>query len=135
MKRAQPEPTPTGGVIRTLIVDDSEAVRTSLVAFMAWVPRIKVVGTAGDAIQALTLMTTRRPHLVLLDLNMPVIDGLETMRLLRQRHPTRVIMMAIDDGEEIEKRCRQAGADAFLSKANLCERLEPVVAQLFPARE
>jgi DNA-binding NarL/FixJ family response regulator len=119
-------------VIRTLIVDDSEAIRTSLVGIMAWLPRLKVIGTAGDGAQALALIAERRPRLVLMDLNMPVLGGLEATRVIRRRHPaTRVVLMTIHDGAEVEARCRQAGADAFLSKTQLSERLGRVVTRLF----
>jgi DNA-binding NarL/FixJ family response regulator len=136
MKRPQAERQQKGSVIRTLIVDDSEAVRTSLVAFMAWVPRVKVVGTAGDGVHALELMAVRHPDLMLMDMNMPVLDGLEATRLIRRRRfTTRVVLMDIYDVEEIEARCLQAGADAFLSKANVCDRLETLIARLFPVKE
>jgi YesN/AraC family two-component response regulator len=134
MKRLRPDPPPKGGVIRTLIVDDSKDVRTSLVAFLAWVPRLKIVGTAIDGAHALALIAGRHPHLVLMDIRMPVMDGLQTAQIIRRRHPaTRIILMGIYEGPEIEASCREAGADAFLSKVHFCQDLEAVVARLFPA--
>jgi DNA-binding NarL/FixJ family response regulator len=136
MKPFGPNQGRKGGVIRTLIVDDSEAVRTSLVAYMAWVPKIEVIGTAGDGAHALTLVTERHPDLVLMDLDMPVMDGLQTTRLIRRRHPaTRVVLMTVHEEAELEARGREAGAAAFLSKAHLCERLEAVLERLFPTEE
>jgi DNA-binding NarL/FixJ family response regulator len=134
MKRLRPNPPPKGGVIRTLIVDDSKDVRTSLVAFLAWVPRLKVVGTAADGAHALALIAGRHPHLVLMDISMPIMDGLRTAQLIRRRYPaTRIILMGLYEGTEIDARCREAGADAFLSKVQFCQNLEAVIARLFPA--
>ena len=136
MSGRPPEPRRKYDVIRTLIVDDSEAVRTDLVAFAAWVPRLKVIGTASDGAHALERIAERFPHLVLMDMNLPGTDGLEATRLIRRRHPsTRVILMSIYEGPDIEASCVEAGADAFLSKAKLYARLEPTVTRLFPLEE
>jgi DNA-binding NarL/FixJ family response regulator len=135
MNRRPPLPKHRVGEIRTLIVDDSEAVCTSLVSFLAWVPRLKIIGIAGDGRQALALAAQRRPHLVLMDMSMPILGGFEATRIFRRRFPrTRIIMMTIHDGTEFRARSVQAGAHAFVSKVELTETLVAVIERLFRPR-
>ena len=123
------------GTIKVLIVDDSEAVKSSLSAFVAGLPGLEVVGTAADGVEALALVAACQPELVLMDLSMPVMDGLQALQLIHQRHPvTRVIMMTVCEGAEVEARCLAGGADAFLTKQRVCKNLAETVLKLFPKR-
>jgi DNA-binding NarL/FixJ family response regulator len=121
--------------IKLLIVDDSEAVKSSLCEFVAGLPGLEVVGTGTNGVEALALVAACRPDLVVMDLSMPVMDGLEALLLIRQRHPvTRIIMTTICDGAEVEARCLAGGADAFLTKQRVCKDLAETVVKLFPER-
>ena len=126
---------PTRDTIKVLIVDDSEPLRSSLDGLVAELPGLEVVGTAADGAVALTLIAERCPDLVLMDLSMPVMDGFEALLLIRQQHPrTRVIMMTVCDGAEVEARCLAGGADAFLTKQRVSKELAGIVRKLFSER-
>jgi CheY-like chemotaxis protein len=122
----------TGCRIKTLIVDDSQAVRASLIGLVALMPGIEVAGTASNGAEALALAAADRPHLILMDLNMPVMNGLSAARLLRRRHPAmRIILLTASEGPEVRANCLASGADAFLSKDEICPKLEKTIVGLF----
>ena len=121
------------GKVRTLIVDDSLVVRASLTEFLGSLAGMDVVGTATNGAEAIELIADRRPHLVIMDLNMPVMDGLQALRLIRQRNRrTRVIMMTTTCGQEVKASCFAAGADAFVGKQQIWRELETAIMCLFP---
>jgi DNA-binding NarL/FixJ family response regulator len=122
-----------GTTTRILIVDDSAIVRANLSGFVALFPGIEVVGTAADGAEAVRLVADRKPDLVLMDLQMPFMDGLEAMRLIHKRHQgTRVILMTMAGKESAEARCLAAGADAFLCKQDIHRDLAQTIGRLFP---
>jgi CheY-like chemotaxis protein len=96
-------------------------------------PGLEVAGTASNGAEALAFAAADRPHLILMDLNMPVMNGLSAARLLRRRHPaTRIILMTASEGPEVKANCLASGADAFLSKDEICPDLEKTIVGLFP---
>lgn len=100
---------------RVLIVDDHEMVRRSLTLGLSLVDDMQVVGTASNGLEALAQCALLRPDVVLLDMNMPGINGLETTRRLRQQQPNiAVIILTVDTG--LGRAARAAGAAACLSK-------------------
>lgn len=122
-----------GGRIKTLIVDDCLTIRASLVGLVSSMPGIEVAGTASNGAEALALAAADRPHLILMDLNMPVMNGLSAARLLRRRHPAlRIILMTASEGPEVKANCLASGADAFLSKDEIRPELEKTIVGLFP---
>ena len=121
------------GNVKTLIVDDSLVVRASLTEFLRSLPGIEVVGTAINGAEAIELIADRRPHLVIMDVNMPVMDGLQALRLIRQRNRrTRVIMMTTTCDPEVKASCFSAGANAFVGKQQIWRELETAIICLFP---
>jgi DNA-binding NarL/FixJ family response regulator len=122
--------------IRTLIVDDSNLVRTMLMDFLKSLPGMEVIGAASDGKDALKVMALRPADLVVMDLNMPLMDGLETMQRIREQHPaTRVLLMSMSCTAEMKARALKAGADAFISKEEIHEKLMEAIALLFPGSE
>lgn len=79
--------------MRVLVVDDSEVFRNVMCAVVAATPGFEVVGDGSSGRQALALVDSLGPHLVLLDLYMPELDGLETARHVRRRHPDVVVLL------------------------------------------
>ncbi|MBK9712387.1 MAG: response regulator transcription factor [Kouleothrix sp.] len=108
--------------IRVLIADDSARTREGLrVLFATW-PEITVVGEAADGQEALRLVAERRPDVVLMDLHMPVLDGMQATRQIKQQWPSiTVIVLTIYAVEQ--SAALAAGADAFVIKGTAPERL------------
>ena len=103
--------------IRVLIVDDHAVVREGLRTFLELQPGLEVVGEAGDGEEALPLAEELTPDVILMDLVMPKLDGVEAMRALRQRVPAaRVIVLTsfLDDDRLLP--AIRAGAAGYLLK-------------------
>lgn len=79
--------------VRVLVVDDSEVFRNVLAVVVAGTPGFEVVGSASSGREALFLVEELAPHLVLLDLQMPDIDGIETALRIRRYHPDVVVLL------------------------------------------
>jgi DNA-binding NarL/FixJ family response regulator len=103
--------------IRLLLVDDHPLVRDGLKARLATEPDITVVGEAGDAAQALAALAACAPNLVLMDIGMKDVNGIElTSRLLKQVPTLRVLMLSMYDSVEYAQRAMQAGACGYVLK-------------------
>jgi DNA-binding NarL/FixJ family response regulator len=103
--------------LRVVIADDQASVREGLVLLLGGLPGIDVVGAAADGEQALALVAERQPDAILLDLHMPVLDGIGATRRLVAEHPGVAIVVLTtyaDDGSVIE--ALQAGARSYLTK-------------------
>lgn len=95
-------------------------------------PSLKLVGAAANGLEALELARRLRPELVLLDLEMPVMDGLEaTVCLGRECPAARVVVVTIHDTPELRRLCCRQGAYGFVAKDALEEELPMVVLGLF----
>ncbi|MEZ0068097.1 DNA-binding NarL/FixJ family response regulator [Streptacidiphilus sp. MAP12-20] len=103
--------------IRVLIVDDQPVLRSGLVALLRTAPDLDVVGEAEDGAQALPLARELRPDVVLMDLEMPRVDGVEaTLQLLRLDEPPRVLVLTTHNTDDKVMSALQAGAAGFLLK-------------------
>jgi DNA-binding NarL/FixJ family response regulator len=121
--------------IRVLIADDSAAFRNAFGLFLDRLPQVEVVGAAEDGEHALTLVASLRPDLVLMDMKMPRLNGLQATRKIRAAFPeVRVIMITLHDSGELKAASVAAGADRFIPKNCLRDELPGALAQLFPGR-
>lgn len=103
--------------IRLLIVDNHTLFRQGLVSLLAGEPEFDVVGEASGGEQALQLAQSLQPDVVLMDVNMPGMDGLEaTRRLLEMMPEARVLMLTVSDEEENLFAAIQAGARGYILK-------------------
>ncbi len=128
---AIPGPTPTP-VIHTLIVDDSESVRQRIEAFIQDWGSIKVVGTATNGDEAFAKVLALRPDLVLMDIDMPVMDGINATQKIKQlTHPPRVIVVSLAP-PSLVRAVLKAGADAYCEKHRMHETLGNHIRTLFP---
>lgn len=104
-------------MIRVLIVDDHPALREGLRAILATQSDIAVVGEAATGQEALAQATVLRPDVVLMDLEMPGLDGVEATRRICERLPgTRVVVFTAFDGDERVMSAVEAGAQGYLLK-------------------
>lgn len=103
--------------IRVLLADDHAVLRDSLAAFLALYPDIEVVGQAGDGVETLAQIAALRPDVVLLDLNMPGLGGLEVLRRASKEHPAcRMVVLTQYDAPQYVLPALQAGARGYLLK-------------------
>jgi DNA-binding NarL/FixJ family response regulator len=104
-------------VIRVVIADDHHVVRAGLTQLLATFPDIELVGAASSGAEAVALCADRRPDVVLMDLEMPVLDGIEATRLIRAALPDAavVVLTSFSDRERI-LRALDAGAAGYLLK-------------------
>ena len=103
--------------LRVVIADDQASVREGLVLLLGGLPGIDVVGAAADGEQALALVAEQQPDAILLDLHMPVLDGIGATRRLVAEHPGVAIVVLttyVDDNSVLE--ALQAGARSYLTK-------------------
>ncbi len=121
--------------IRTLIADDSAVCRRAALLLLAKLPQVEMVGAAEDGVDALALVASTRPDLVLMDLQMPRLDGLQATRKIRAGFPSvRVIMTTFNDSEESKAASAASGVDWFIPKECLRDELPGAIAQLFSGR-
>ena len=107
----------TDSDVTVLIVDDHAVVREGLRTFLELQDGIEVVGEAADGIEALELAARLQPHVILMDLVMPRLDGVTAMRTIRQRSPhSRVIVLTSFLDDERLMPAIEAGADGYLLK-------------------
>ncbi|MDP9639009.1 DNA-binding NarL/FixJ family response regulator [Rhodococcus cercidiphylli] len=105
-------------VITVLIVDDDPFVRRGVTDIFAKTPDISVVADVEDGDQVPAAVTTYRPHVVLMDLQMRRVGGLDSTReLMTLAHPPKVIAMTAMDVDDLVVRAIEAGAHSFLSKS------------------
>ena len=115
----------TDGVrIRVLAADDHPVVRAGIAAMLANEPDVDVVGLASNGAEAVALFEAERPDIVLMDLQMPKVDGVAAIRAIRAIDPgARVIALTTYDGDADIHRALSAGACAYLIKDAMIDQL------------
>ena len=110
--------------IRILVVEDHHIVRQGLVALLATIPDMAVVGEAADGKQAISLFRQHRPDVTLMDLRLPAMSGVEAVEQIRREFPAaRIIVLTTFDGDEDIYRALQAGARGYLLKGMFGDEL------------
>jgi DNA-binding NarL/FixJ family response regulator len=110
--------------ITIVLVDDQAIVRAAFKSLLERVPRFRVVGMAPDARQGIELVQSLRPHVVILDITMPGLSGLDAVAPLKKASPaTKVLMASQHEGQKFVQQALQAGADGYLSKDSDPEEL------------
>ena len=114
--------------IRVVIADDHFVVRMGLIAVVDSEPDMVVVGEAADGHQAVEMFQRLNPNLVLMDLRMPVKDGIAATREIRSLQPSaRVLMLTTYDGDTDIHRAMEAGAQGYVLKDSTGEKLIPAL--------
>jgi two-component system, NarL family, response regulator LiaR len=104
-------------MIRVVICDDQDLVREGLAAILGTAPGIEVVGAAGDGAEAVALVEQHQPDVVLMDLNMPGVNGIHATRRIKERFPAvRVLALTTYDADEWLFDAIRAGAAGYLLK-------------------
>ena len=117
--------TPKPKVIRVVLVDDHDFVRSAIRLQLQWLADIDVAGEAGTGREAVVLVKSTRPELVLMDIMMPEMDGLQATEIIAKECPdTRVIILSSCQGEDWKNRALKAGASAYLVKGAPLSELE-----------
>lgn len=113
--------------LTVLVVEDHPYFRKSLVSYLSEFSSVSVVGKAGDGLEALKMAEKLRPQLVVMDIQMPGMDGLEACKLLKIKYPgTRVILYSMHDPETFSKEALER-ADRFVPKDRLFEELTEII--------
>lgn len=116
------------GSIRVLVVEDHHVVRQGLVALLSVVEDLEVVGQAADGVEAIEQFRKHAPDIVLVDLRLPRMGGVEVIQSIRAESPqARFIVLTTYDGDEDIYRALQAGARAYLLKGMTTEELIAVI--------
>jgi DNA-binding NarL/FixJ family response regulator len=114
--------------LRVVVVDDSEVFRRALADFVALTPGVDVVGEAHDGEGALAAIQETSPDVVLMDVRMPGLGGLEaTRRLKRGPDGPSVVLLTLGACDHLRGPAGDVGADGLLSKAEIEDRLPPML--------
>jgi DNA-binding NarL/FixJ family response regulator len=115
---------------RVLIADDNPQVRQELRTLLPLAGDIAIVGEAGDGQEAIRLARVLRPDVVLMDLEMPVLDGYEATRQIKAGSPScRVVALTVHDYEAARQKASQSGVDIFLVKGGSVETLVQAICE------
>ncbi|WP_040454194.1 response regulator [Kribbella catacumbae] len=113
-----------GRTVRVVVCDDEQLLREALSRLVDVAPDLTVVGLAGNGAEALEAVARHSPDVVLMDIRMPVLDGIEATRRIVRGHPrTRILILTTYDLDSYVYAALQAGASGFLLKDAPSERL------------
>jgi DNA-binding NarL/FixJ family response regulator len=117
--------------IRVLIADDHRLFAEALEAILAGDDRIKVVASAGDGREAVQLADDLKPDVVLMDISMPVMDGIEAAQAIRKKKEDACILMLTGSNSRADvDRARQAGAAGYVTKDRIAAELIDAIVEI-----
>ena len=120
-------------MVRVLVVDDHPAFREALTTALGLVDQIEVAGEAAGGVDACRETEALDPDVVLMDLSMPDLNGLDAMHRIHQRDPeVPVVILTANADPDVEAEARRAGASGFLAKGTM---LDDIVIVLHEAAE
>ena len=116
--------------IKVLIADDHAAFRNSLRAFLEEMEAVEVSGEARNGKQAVEMVERLRPHLIIMDIRMPELDGLSACRIIKERYPeVKVILYSMYD-VEIYRKGTDCPSDGLIDKGEVFEKIQDLVKNL-----
>ena len=128
----QSQSQPPAKRFTTLVVDDDEFVVKSMPSFLARIPTVDVIGTARDGKDALEKIRSCPPQVVLMDVRMPRMDGIEATGLIIREFPeVRVVLMSGFDDAGMREEARGAGAHGFMAKLNVTAEFPVLLRAIF----
>jgi len=117
-------------MIRVVVVDDHALFRAGLVGLLEDMREIQVVGEAANGLDAIDLVKSAHPDVVLMDVNMPVMNGVEAVQALRRSENCKIIMLTISKHEDDLFEAISNGADGYLLKNVEPEELKKAIQQV-----
>jgi len=122
--------------IRLLLVDDRSAVRTGLKIWLSLEPDLELVGEASDGAEEISLARALRPDVILMDVEMPGMDGISATAALHSAAPqSAVVILTLYDDTATRTLAREAGAAAFVAKHQMEETLLAEIRRVAMAHE
>jgi DNA-binding NarL/FixJ family response regulator len=122
-------------IIRIMIVDDHPAIIKSMTLFLSSTDGFKVVAKCKDGFAAIKKEKLLHPNIILLDMNMPGIDGLETTKqLMEGKTNSRIIGMSVDNSPEYARKLIALGAKGFLTKTSPPEEFTEAIKQVMKGK-
>ena len=117
-------PSPASRCVRVLLADDHRLFSEALQAVLAADERVEVVGAARNGEEAVELALELRPDVILMDIAMPLLDGVEATRRIREALPTACILMLTGSNSPVDvHRAREAGAAGYVTKDRIAAEL------------
>lgn len=121
--------------IRVLLADDHAMMRDGLQALLLTAPDIEVVGSVGNGREALARTIALKPDVVIMDVTMPEMNGIEAASLMREKHPEiRIVMLSMHSSSEHVYRALKAGAAGYLLKESAGEEIISAVRAVHAGR-
>ena len=120
--------------VRILLADDNRTFLTAVRHFLHMLPEVTVVAEAHDGREALALALETNPDLILLDIVMPDMSGLDVAQCLRQtQNPPRIVFLSMHDSESYRSAARNLGAYGYVGKGDFVVDLVPLIERLVAA--
>jgi NarL family two-component system response regulator LiaR len=117
--------------IRVLIADDHRMFAEALEAILATDRRLQVAGQAGDGAEAVRLALNVRPDVILMDISMPVMDGVQATQQIRKQWPTACVLMLTGSNSRFDvDRAREAGAAGYVTKERIAAELIDAILEI-----
>jgi DNA-binding NarL/FixJ family response regulator len=117
--------------VRVLIADDHRLFAEALEAILASDDRLEVAGRAGNGAEAVRVALRERPDVILMDIAMPVMDGLQATRQIREQWPTACILMLTGSNSRSDvDRAREAGAAGYITKERIAAELIEAIVEI-----
>jgi DNA-binding NarL/FixJ family response regulator len=118
--------------VQVVIADDHDILRSGVRALFESHPHWTVCGEAADGEQAVALVDRFHPDLIIMDVTMPIMNGLQAAAKIREVSPeTKIVILSMHESPYITQKALQAGADVFLTKSDAGGKLLQAVDQLF----
>ena len=114
--------TPTSDSFRILLADDHRLIHQVVSAMLEDYPTLSIVGEAADGLEAISQAAVLKPDGIIMDINMPKIDGIEATNRIKAAQPMiRIIGLSVIDNEHVRQAMKAAGAEAVLLKDDILE--------------